>query len=81
MRSNPDDSYAKVLLENHKRSQKNQNIQRTSLIERVNAGKGTPEEIAKIKHKREKDILYNRTRRKHEKGTAAKRAKKEEGNS
>lgn len=63
MKTCPDDPYAAALLENYNLARKKQIIQRTTLLERVNSGLGTPDEIEKVRRKRTRDRLYNYRRR------------------
>ncbi|PWN32911.1 uncharacterized protein FA14DRAFT_157604 [Meira miltonrushii] len=63
MRTSPNEPYAVALIENHKKAQKKQILQRATLLQRVNMGLGTPEEKAKVIRKRARDRLYNYRRR------------------
>ena len=63
MRSSPTDPYAKSLLENYKRAQATQTANRSKLIQIVNSGKGTKEQISKVEQRRAWNRLYEHRRR------------------
>ena len=66
MRSSTDDPYAKLLLERFTKSSQKQSELKSKMLKRVNDGKGTQEEIAKVERIRSRDRAYDR-RRKREK--------------
>lgn len=63
MRSSTNDLYAKVLLERFTKSSKKQTESKSKMLKRVNDGKGTQEENAKVERIRLGDRAYDRRRR------------------
>ena len=63
MRSSTNDPYAKSLLENYKRAQAKQIVNRSELTKLVNNGKGTQEQISKVERRRARDRLYDQRKR------------------
>lgn len=63
MRSSTYDPYAKVLLERFTKSSQKQSELKSKMLKRVNDGKGTQEEIAKVERIRLRDRAYDRRRR------------------
>ena len=64
MRSSSEDNpYAKFLLDNHNKAKKKEVRKRTLRLRRVNDGKGTKAEVARIELKRQRDREYQLRRR------------------
>ena len=61
--STEDDPYARYLLDNYKKAKKKEVRKRTLRLQRVNDGKGTAAEIARIELKRKRDREYQLRRR------------------